>query len=321
MIKSIYRIGVLLLIFSMATSGLLAQNGTLTGTITDDDGPLSFATLVVRDADAGGVSDLDGKYSISLAPGIYVVEVSYVGYSTITRGVTITSGQTTTEDFNLVEGIMVEQVVITGTRSPNRTNTEAAVPIDVININKLSEAAPQTNLNQLLHTTTPSFSSNTQTISDGTDHIDPASLRGLGPDQVLVLINGKRRHTTSLVNVNGTFGRGNVGTDLNAMATTSVSNIEVLRDGAAAQYGSDAIAGVINLRLREDVNKLRVSMTTGANFTNEIGAFEGVQKNADGEVMNLGLNYGLPIGANGGFINFTGDFNYRGSSNRMKEFT
>ena len=95
----------------------------------------------------------------------------------------------------------------------------------------------------MLNQTAPSFSSNTQTISDGTDHIDPASLRGLGPDQELVLINGKRRHTTSLVNVNGTFGRGNVGTDLNAIPATAIDKIEVLRDGAAAQYGSDAIAG------------------------------------------------------------------------------
>ena len=100
------------------------------------------------------------------------------------------------------------------------------------------------------------FASNTQTISDGTDHIDPASLRGLGPDQVLVLINGKRRHTTSLVNVNGTVGRGSVGTDLNSIPSAAISRVEVLRDGAAAQYGSDAIAGVINIVLKKNTNEL-----------------------------------------------------------------
>ena len=220
----------------------------------------------------------------------------------------------------LTEGVLVDEIVVTGTRASNRTNTDAPVPIDVINVAKLSTAAPQTSINQLLTNTAPSFSSNTQTISDGTDHIDPASLRGLGPDQVLVLLNGKRRHTSSLVNINGTFGRGNVGTDLNAIPQSAIKNIEILRDGAAAQYGSDAIAGVINLILNDDVNKLKFNLTTGANFTNKIGPFEGKLKNVDGEVVNLGINYGLPIGKNGGFINMTGEFNYRGATNRMLEF-
>ena len=96
----------------------------------------------------------------------------------------------------------------------------------------------------------PSFNSGTQTVADGTDHIDPASLRGLGPDQVLVLINGKRRYNTALVNLNGTFGRGAVGTDLNAIPVSAIDRIEILRDGASAQYGSDAIAGVINIILK-----------------------------------------------------------------------
>ena len=96
----------------------------------------------------------------------------------------------------------------------------------------------------------PSFTSTSQTISDGTDHIDPAALRGLGPDQVLVLINGKRRHNTSLVNVNSTVGRGSVGTDMNAIPSFAIKRIEILKDGASAQYGSDAVAGVINIVLK-----------------------------------------------------------------------
>lgn len=300
---------------------LIGQKGTINGKITEGDEPLIGATIVVVGTSIGTTTDIDGSYSLSLEAGTYRIEASYIGFAPEARSVTLSAGGTLTENFSLTQGVLVDEVVITGTRASNRTNTDAPVPIDVINVEKLSVAAPQSSLNSLLHNTTPSFSSNTQTISDGTDHIDPAALRGLGPDQVLVLMNGKRRHTSSLVNVNGTFGRGSVGTDLNAIPASAVKTIEVLRDGAAAQYGSDAIAGVINVRLRDAVNKLSFNLTTGGNFTSEIGPFEGEKKSVDGEIVNLGINYGLPIGQQGGFINFTGEFGYKGPTNRMLEFT
>ncbi|MFK7908279.1 MAG: carboxypeptidase-like regulatory domain-containing protein, partial [Chitinophagales bacterium] len=300
---------------------VFAQQGTVSGTVSDENGSLPSATVVVKGTTIGTTTDLDGQYSLRLDPGSYTLVASYVGFGSQENNVTIQNGGDVTADFSLSEGVALDAMIVTGTRTANRTNTDAPVPVDVINVGKLSVAAPQTTLNSLLHISAPSFSSNTQTISDGTDHIDPASLRGLGPDQVLVLLNGKRRHTSSLVNVNGTFGRGNVGTDLNAIPASAVKTIEVLRDGAAAQYGSDAIAGVINIRMKNEVNKLNLSLTTGANFTSEIGAFEGELKDSDGEVVNMGVNYGLPIGEEGGFINFTGEFQYRGSSNRMKEFS
>lgn len=298
-----------------------AQQGTISGTVTDAGEALIGVSISIDGTLKGSVTDFDGVYSISLDPGTYKVIASYVGYSTIAQSATVVAGETTTLDFNMSEGVLIDEVVVTGTRASNRTNLESAVPVDVINVGELTSKSPQVTINQILHQTAPSFSSNTQTISDGTDHIDPASLRGLGPDQVLVLVNGKRRHTTSLVNVNGTFGRGNVGTDLNAIPASAISNIEILRDGAAAQYGTDAIAGVINIRLREDVNQLSVNLTTGANFSDGIGPFGGELKSADGEVVNLGLNYGLPLGENGGFINMTGEFNFRGKTSRMQEFS
>ena len=109
----------------------------------------------------------------------------------------------------------------------------------------------------------PSFNASHQTIADGTDHINPASLRGLGPDQVLVLINGKRRHSSALVHVNGTFGRGTVGVDLNSIPKAAVERIEILRDGAAAQYGSDAIAGVINIVLKDNTEGIQLNNLVG----------------------------------------------------------
>lgn len=296
------------------------QDTKITGIVKDATEPLIGASVYIGGTTKGAITNYEGRYEITLDAGTYMVAAGYLGYNTQEQKVTLEEGQEVELNFELTQGLLVDEVVVIGTRASNRTNMEAAVPVDVLNVEKLTAAAPQTNINQLLHTTAPSFSSNTQTIADGTDHIDPASLRGLGPDQVLVLLNGKRRHTSSLINVNGTFGRGTVGTDLNAIPATAVSNIEVLRDGAAAQYGSDAIAGVINVRLRNDVNKLRVNVTTGANLTSQIGPFGGETPAFDGETVNVGLNYGLPIGERGGFINFTGEFGYRGKTNRMQEF-
>ena len=294
-----------------------AQN-TLSGTVSDGSQTLIGATVQVDGSDQGAITDIDGKYALSLADGTYTITVSYTGYEALSQSVTL-SGSDMTLDFSLKSGLVYSELIVTGTRASNRTDMESAVPVDVIDVSALSVTAPQTDVNQLLHATTPSFSSNTQTISDGTDHIDPAALRGLGPDQVLVLINGKRRHTTSLVNVNGTFGRGNVGTDLNAIPASAIERIEVLRDGAAAQYGSDAIAGVINIKLKETTNKLNLNLTTGANFTEAIGPFGGETKSYDGEVIKLSANYGLDLMKNG-YINFTGELGVRGSTNRMQEF-
>ncbi len=163
----------------------------------------------------------------------------------------------------------LEEVSVTGTRAQPRTKLTTAVPVDVVDMAKLSASAPQVSVADILNYVAPSFSSNKQSIQDGTDHIDPASLRGMGVDQVLVLVNGKRLHQTSLVNFQVGPGRGQVGTDLNTIPTAAIERIEILRDGAAAQYGSDAIAGVINIILKKATNQLHVNVTSGANFTDD----------------------------------------------------
>lgn len=283
----------------------------VSGTVTDESGPLPGVSVIVKGTNKGTITDFDGNYSVSASKGDRLV-FSYVGYDT--KEVVATGGKI---NVVLVAGVALDAVVLIGSRNPSRTAVDTAVPIDVIDVTELTSKGPQVNLNQILNFVAPSFTSNTQTISDGTDHIDPASLRGLGPDQVLVLINGKRRHNSSLVNVNGTFGRGSVGTDLNAIPSASIKRLEVLRDGAAAQYGSDAIAGVINIVLNDNVNELTFNMTTGANFSKNANEQTG---GVDGETVNISVNYGLPIGDNGGFINFTGDFDYRDDYSRMKEW-
>jgi iron complex outermembrane receptor protein len=294
----------------MGTVSLLQAQ--ITGTVRDEDGaPLPGASVVKKGTQVGTTTDFDGNFSIEAIIGDRLI-VSYIGFEP--KEVTINSSIMT---ITLVSGVQLSEVVITGSRNPNRTATESTVPIDVINVKELANSAPQVNLNQILNYVAPSFTSNTQTISDGTDHIDPASLRGLGPDQVLVLINGKRRHTSSLVNVNGTFGRGSVGTDLNAIPTAAIQRIEVLRDGAAAQYGSDAIAGVINIILNKTVNELLVNVTTGANFSKNANDQTG---GVDGATTNIAGSYGIPLGDKGGYVTLSGDFDVRQEYGRMKEW-
>ncbi len=299
-----------LLLLSVAFAN--AQNN-VSGTVSGDDGfGIPTVNVTEKGTSNGTTTDFDGNYSLNVSENAIIV-FSYVGYETKEINV----GSKSIINVTLSSGEALDEVVLIGSRNPNRTATNTAVAVDVIDVTELVTKGPQVNLNQILNFVAPSFTSNTQTISDGTDHIDPASLRGLGPDQVLVLINGKRRHTSSLINVNGTFGRGSVGTDLNSIPSASIKRLEVLRDGAAAQYGSDAIAGVINIVLNDSTNELNFNITTGANSSkNANGQTGGI----DGETINVSANYGLDIGEKGGFINFTGDFDYREDYNRMKEW-
>lgn len=226
------------------------------------------------------------------------------------------------------KSVKIEDVVIVGSRNIKRTVVNSAVAIDVIDIKSVTTQSGKIEINELLQYAAPSFNANKQSGSDGADHVDPASLRGMGPDQTLVLINGKRRHQSSLINLFGTRGRGNTGTDLNAIPASAIKRIEVLRDGAAAQYGSDAIAGVINIVLNDNINELTGNVTYGAFSTKAPGNFPlgtanttnfrlnpdgngnsvGKNKNFDGNSIKIGANYGVAIGKSGGYVNFTGEF-------------
>jgi iron complex outermembrane receptor protein len=304
---------IILSIFLLFTIVIHAQSYQVNGKVTDvNNQPLPGVSVMVEGTSRGTTTDFDGNYMIKVSLNENLI-FSYVGYNEKK----LQMDGTKTFNVTLVSGVSLNEIVVVGSRNPNRTAVDTPVPVDVIDVSELITAGPQVNLNQILNYVAPSFTSNTQTISDGTDHIDPASLRGLGPDQVLVLINGKRRHTSSLINVNGTFGRGSVGTDLNTIPAASIERIEVLRDGAAAQYGSDAIAGVINIVLKRSTDKLDVNITNGANFSKNANEQTG---GVDGVTTNISANYGLKLGDKGGFINFTGDFDVRQDYNRMKEW-
>ncbi|WP_395634140.1 TonB-dependent receptor plug domain-containing protein [Flavobacterium sp.] len=222
----------------------------------------------------------------------------------------------------------LQEIKIVGSRNSKRTLVNSAVPIDIIDVKSVTTQSGKLEINELLQYAAPSFNANKQSGSDGADHVDPATLRGMGPDQTLVLINGKRRHQSSLINLFGTRGRGNTGTDLNAIPASAIKRIEILRDGAAAQYGSDAIAGVINIVLNDNVDELTGTISYGAYSTKADGNFPAgtpntadnfLDTNADGNKLADGrsfdgnsikvtTNYGTKIGDNGGFANFTAEY-------------
>lgn len=203
------------------------------------------------------------------------------------------------------KGKQIEDIIIVGNRNVKRTKLETPVPVDVINIDKIQKSSPQMTAQDLLNYVIPSFNSVRQSASDGTEHIDPVTLRGMGPDQVLVLLNGKRRHTTSLVNYQNTVGNGSVGTDLSTIPVIAIEKIEVLRDGAAAQYGSDAIAGVINIILKKNAGA-SASLTYGLSGRN------------DGDTYQAGVNYGTSLGKSDGFINLSLQLSHRGKTTRTQ---
>ncbi|UXI67860.1 TonB-dependent receptor plug domain-containing protein [Tahibacter amnicola] len=203
------------------------------------------------------------------------------------------------EDADKLETI---NVVSTGTRAGNRSDTDTAAPIDVINIDAI-EATGALETGKLLQKLAPSFNFPTNFVSDGTDLIWPATLRGLGPDQVLVLVNGKRRHQQALVNVQQSIGRGSAGTDINSIPIAAIERIEVLRDGASAQYGSDAISGVINIILKDQTDHTDLGVEIGETYA------------GDGDQYRASLNTGFKIGDEG-FINLTADYLKRFETNR-----
>ena len=196
----------------------------------------------------------------------------------------------------------IEEIVTIGSRVPGRSAQDMAVPVDTLTADSMKKTG-QTEVGRMLQALAPSFNFSSSSVSDGTDALRPATLRGLGPDQTLVLINGKRRHQASLIHINTSVGRGTAGTDMNAIPAASIKRIEVLRDGAAAQYGSDAIAGVINIVLNDSAEAGNISIS------------QGEYTEGDGKTTNIDINKGFALGDTG-YINATLNMRDRGSTNR-----
>lgn len=232
------------------------------------------------------------------------------------------------------EGTAYEpEIIVTGTRRTDRTVADSPVPVDVIGGDELLNSGT-TETNKLLNQLVPSFNFPQPSLTDGTDSLRPATLRGLAPDQVLVLVNGKRRHQSALINLNGSVGRGSTAVDLNTIPPLAIERIEVLRDGAASLYGSDAIAGVINVQLKKSVGGraqasfgkyvtelddvaqvASVAATTGAGLDPTITYTGNDRKKRDGDTYTFASNIGLPVG-DSGYLNVTAEYKDRSPTNR-----
>ena len=316
------KIALLLLLLNVTF--LFAQK-EISGVVKDNSGAVLPGVNIFEKGTKNGVStDADGVYQIKVQDGATLV-FTYIGYKSVTKAATEAKIDVVLSSEGEQE---LEEVQIVGSRNAKRTVVNSAVPIDIISVKDVTTQSGKIEINELLQYVAPSFNANKQSGSDGADHVDPASLRGLGPDQTLVLINGKRRHQSSLINLFGTRGRGNTGTDLNAIPASSIKRIEILRDGAAAQYGSDAIAGVINIVLNDNIDELTGTVTYGAYNTNAQGDFPlgtantdgyrldkngngnsfGKDQAFDGGSTKITANYGIGLGKKGGYANLTGEF-------------
>jgi iron complex outermembrane receptor protein len=289
------------LVFSFLLLTLLchAQKGTVTGKVLGIDGALYGATISVGTATA--LTDRQGKFSVALSPGYYTLLITHVGYKKITRDIKVDAGNSFLQMFTMTPDEEMDEVVVLGSRSNvQRSNLSTPVPVDVVSSRQLLQTG-QTSLTQMLQFTVPSFNASRQVVNE------PVTLRGLDPDQVLILVNGKRYHNMSFVNwggVRGILGRGSVSNDLNSIPFSAIEKVEILEDGASAQYGSDAIAGVINIQLKNSPVKTSAQIHTGQFYK------------GDGENVSIGVNHGFAIGkklpaGRQGFLNFSGAYRFQ----------
>lgn len=302
-----------------------AQGDTvITGTVTTRDDGLSVpgAVVGIPSLNLETATTPDGKYSLTIpasAPRTLELRVTAGGFRQMTRSITL-SGEGVTADFALLIGFSEEVVV--GSRASG-AEAEKAVPVDVITSQQIAQTG-YAETAQVIQAIAPSLNFPRPTITDGTDTVRPATLRGLGPDQVLVLVNGKRRHQSALVHLNGSVGRGSTGVDLNAIPVSAIHRIEVLRDGAAAQYGSDAIAGVINIVLKSGASPLDASFQGGlskGSFAGNRCARTGTTceigddiEFSDGELYDGGASKGFNVGR--GSVMIAASYRYRNRTNR-----
>ena len=308
----------LLFSISLLTSGQSTINVKVFDAGTNST--LPGASVILKGTTIGSSTNMDGAATIKASPSDSLI-IQMIGYVSQTVPVN-----------NLLQiiirlqasALQLGDIVVVGSRGTGRIKTETPVPVDLINISQVSLPTSRMDLTALLNYIAPSLNYNSQSGSDGADHIDLATLRGLGPDQTLVLINGKRRHQTAFVSVFGTRGRGNSGTDLNAIPIASIDHVEILRDGASAQYGSDAIAGVINIILKKNVNEFTGDVGYGGYYDKEFnpsfdkgfGQYQTGSK-FDGSTVNFNGNYGVRLGKNDGFINFSASLLSQGKTFRQ----
>ena len=309
-----------LVLFSLLTLNSFAQNQTIKGVVSDSKGnALEGVTIKVTNSKTVTTSNKNGSFSI-VASNNDVLEFSSIGFESkkqlvVGNSMNITLTASTSD---------LQDVILVGSRGSGRAKLESPVPVDVIKISEVAINTARMDLTSSLNYAAPSFNYNKQSGADGADHVDIGTLRGLGPDQTLVLINGKRRHSTALVGLFGTRGRGNSGVDLNGFSQASVDRIEILRDGASAQYGSDAIAGVMNVILRKNTNEWNITTGLAGYYDKKFNTNQFKDNKdylygnpIDGMTSAIQANRGFNLGKKGGFINLSFDVLDQGKTFRQ----
>ncbi len=285
----------------------IAQEAALSGTVTDTTGlVLPGVTVEVRDATGGSprntVTDGAGTFMLTLPPGAYDVTFTLPGFRVAARdAVAVEAGATVTIDMELAVELE-ERVVVVGSRAQPRSVTQSQVPIDAIPFQDVVSQG-LTTLDYQLRTLVPSFNVASHPISDAATLVRPASIRNLAHDHTLVLVNGKRRHRSSVIAWFAGVTDGSQGPDISTIPTIALRQVEVLRDGASALYGSDAIAGVLNFLLKDNAS--------GGNFEVNTGTYRA----GDGDAYSVAGNVGLPLGASG-FANLSLEYGNADPTNR-----
>ncbi|MFD0991842.1 TonB-dependent receptor [Tenacibaculum geojense] len=290
-----------LIMFIAIILGIVSVNAQtkISGKVFDSsNNPLPGASVLEKGTQNGTTTNIDGVFELSVANDATLI-VSFTGFQTEEIAVNGKSNFTIV----LKDGVQLEEVIVTGSRTPARSNTTSPLPVDVVDAKAL-QSTGQTTFDKALQYKIPSFNTVQTPVNDATSLLDPYEIRNMGPSRTLVLINGKRKNLSSLLYTQTSPGRGETGADISGIPTDAIKNIVVLRDGASAQYGSDAIAGVVDIILKDDYKN------TSATFRS------GITGEGDGEMIGVSLNGGAEIGDNKGFINYTVDFSKVALANR-----
>ncbi len=287
-----------LLLFMLNITFLFAQK-EISGFVLDNAGVAMSGVNVTEKGTSNSVStDINGAYKIIVKEGATLI-FSYTGFSKQEH-------DTTDSILNVFlsegGGQNLNEVVVTGTRAVPRSNTTTTLPIDVVSFEELTSTG-QATFDKALQYKIPSFNTVQTPVNDATSLLDPYEIRNMGPSRTLILINGKRKNLSSLLYVQPSPGRGETGADISAIPIDAIERVEILRDGASAQYGSDAIAGVINIILKKRTDDDSATLRTG------------ITAEGDGEMLGVSLNNGSTVGEKG-FVNYTLDFSKVNLANR-----
>jgi iron complex outermembrane recepter protein len=309
-VKPVLRAVIVLALLVLSAPFASAQTATLSGRITDSAGdPLDDVTVRIEGTSLRATTDANGSYQITgVPPGTHTLRAGIIGYRPTSRVVTADAGAVVEASFTLERTpIQIPATdVLVGSRAPHTAADELAVPVDVYTSEEIAKQGTN-ETSAVLQSLSPSVNFPRQSVTDATDIVRPFTLRGLSPDHTLVLVNGVRRHQTAVVNTfaYGT-GAGSSGVDMNAIPSSAIEHIEVLRDGASAQYGSDAIAGVVNVVTKRGRFDPFVNVSAGRYTT------DGYPD--DGTVVDVNGGWGIGLGR--GSLAVFGEFLDRQPTNR-----